>query len=500
MLRELRELPLRLRLAGLLVGLLMAALLVTGTVATYELRSFLQRQEDVELQVSASQLVAASVARHQQSEAPSPAPVASRNGYVVRLQWNAKQPQDYFRSGVSTPAFPPLSVDSPEVRSGKPFTVGSVQSSTKWRVVAGTTTANGQVVPYAVALSQDSLRDTVDRLITIIALAGLIALLACAVLGWFAVRSALRPLNRIQDTARHIAAGDLTQRIPMHHTRDEVADLAHSLNLMLGRIEASFAARQASEERMRRFVADASHELRTPLASVRGYAELYRMGAVTKKDDVTSAMRRIEDEATRLGSMVDELLLLTRLDKPEGGPGDPGRPFSPVDLTVLAADAVQDARARAPHRTIRILSLNGPMAATMVSGDDAALRQIFTNLLTNATRYTPSRTTIEMLVGQTPEDDGVAYAVVRDHGPGVDAALRERIFERFFRADAARNSAHGGSGLGLAIVSAIVSAHHGEVLISETPGGGATFTVRLPSIAQQAHKDQKGSDQGSAAD
>ncbi|MBO1753586.1 HAMP domain-containing histidine kinase [Allobranchiibius sp. CTAmp26] len=475
----------------------MAALLVTGAAATYQLRSFLQQQQDTELQVTAKNLVAASVARHQQSAAPVRPTVASRNGYVVRLQWTPTTSEDYFRSGTDRPRFPVLTVGSPAVRTGRPFTVGSLQSGTQWRVVAGTTTVQGRAVPYAVALSQDRVHDTVDRLAAIVALAGLIALLACAVLGWFAVRRALRPLRRIQDTARDIAAGDLTQRIPLQNTRDEVAGLAQSLNRMLTRIEESFAARRASEERMRRFVADASHELRTPLASVRGYAELYRMGAVTSPDDVASAMRRIEEEATRLGLMVDELLLLTRLDKHPIGPDDPPRPFAPVDLMVLAADAVQDTRAREPERTVRMTGLRGPLRSTMVSGDEAGMRQVLTNLLANAVRYTPAGTAVEVLVGQR---GGAAYVVVRDHGPGVDAELRERVFERFFRADAARNSAHGGSGLGLAIVSAIVAAHRGTVELSETSGGGATFTVQIPSIAQQAHSDDEGPAQSTTED
>ncbi|UIJ34931.1 cell wall metabolism sensor histidine kinase WalK [Allobranchiibius sp. GilTou73] len=230
---------------------------------------------------------------------------------------------------------------------------------------------------------------------------------------------------------------------------------------------------------------------------MRGYAELYRMGAVTSTDDVASAMRRIEEEATRLGLMVDELLLLTRLDEHPSGPGDPPRPFAPVDLMVLAADAVQDTRARAPGRTVRMTGLSGPLRSTMVSGDEAGLRQVLTNLLANAVRYTPEGTDIEVMVGLREE---AAHVVVRDHGPGVGTDLRERVFERFFRADAARNSAHGGSGLGLAIVSAIVAAHRGSVDLSETPGGGATFTVQIPSIAQQAHSDDEGPAQSTTED
>ena len=496
-LRKVRELPLRLRLAGLLVLLLLAALLVTGAAETAQLRVFLRQQQDTELSVTAKDLVAASVARDRQSSAPETPSAAARNGYVVRLQWTSTDAQDYFRGGKDFPRFPRLVVDSPWVRTGAPFTVGSLQSDTQWRVVAGTTTVGGRTIPYAVALSQDRVGDAVSRLRATIALAGLLAVLACALLGWFAVRRALLPLRRIQDTARDIAAGDLSRRVPSPGTRDEVASLAQSLNTMLSQIEGSFAARRTSEERMRQFVADASHELRTPLASVRGYAELYRMGAVTGPEDVASAMRRIEGEATRLGQMVDELLLLTRLDKPDGGTDDASRPFTQVDLMVLAADAVQDTRARTPERAIRMTGLDGLLTSTMVSGSEPGLRQVLTNLLANAVRYTPADTLIEVLVGV---QGAHARLVIRDHGPGIDPILRERVFERFFRADAARNSAHGGSGLGLAIVSAIVGAHKGTVSLSETRQGGATFTIDLPAAAQQPHRDRVGSPQSDAGD
>lgn len=496
-LRRVQHLPLRWRLAGLLVGLLMAALLVTGTAATYQLRSFLQQQQDVELAVTATDLVAASVAR-ERSPGVAPVPtIAASNGYVVRLQWTPTDGRDYFRGGDDRPRLPTLSSYSAQVRSGRPFTVGSIASNTQWRVIAGTTTIGDRTIPYAVALSQNRVSDTVNRLIAIVVLSGVIAILACAVLGWFAVRRTLRPLRRIQDTARGIADGDLTRRVPLPGSRDEVAGLAQSLNTMLAQIETSFNARQASEERMRRFVADASHELRTPLASVRGYAELYRMGAVTEPSDVALAMRRIEDEATRLGQMVDELLLLTRLDKPDGSSEDAPRQFTPVDLMVLAVDAVHDTRARTPERSIRMSGSDGPLASAMVFGYEPALRQVLTNLLVNAVRYTPADTVIEVSVGVGRD---VARVVIRDHGPGIDAASKDRVFERFFRADAARNSAHGGSGLGLAIVSAIVSAHEGTVAVSETPGGGATFTIEIPAAAQQPHRDRVGPAQSDAGD
>jgi two-component system OmpR family sensor kinase len=247
---------------------------------------------------------------------------------------------------------------------------------------------------------------------------------------------------------------------------------------MLAQIESAFRARAASEERTRRFAADASHELRTPLASIRGFAELYRQGAVPA-EDVPRTMRRIEDEARRMGGLVEDLLLLARLDARR-----PTR-AEPVDLAVLAGDAVHDARGLAPDRSVRLVGLEaspGPVPAVVI-GDEGHLRQVVTNLLANAVRHTPAGTPIEVAVGTSRDADGSARAVleVRDHGPGLPAGEAERVFERFYRLDSSRQrSAGGGSGLGLSIVSAVTAAHGGTVTALQTPGGGATFRVALP--------------------
>jgi two-component system, OmpR family, sensor kinase len=309
-------------------------------------------------------------------------------------------------------------------------------------------------------------------------LIGATVMLACAVTAWFGVRRAFRPLTQIEDTAAAIAAGDLTRRIPARTAQDEVSSLSTSLNAMLAQIEQSFAVREASEERMRQFVADASHELRTPLAAVRGYAELFRQGAVSKPEDVATAMRRIEEEATRMGGLVQDLLLLTRLDDQR-----PVR-LGPVDLTVLVADAAQDARALDPSRTVTVVGLDGELAPTTVQGDDARLRQVLTNLVGNAINHTPAGTPIEIAVGSRAR--GRAEVQVRDHGHGVDPEKARRVFERFYRADPSRvRGKGGGNGLGLAIVAAIVAAHHGKVGVAPTPGGGATFVVDLPTANSQ---------------
>jgi two-component system OmpR family sensor kinase len=241
---------------------------------------------------------------------------------------------------------------------------------------------------------------------------------------------------------------------------------------MLSQIEHAFGVRAASEARMRQFVADASHELRTPLAAVRGYAELYRQGAVSEPEDVASAMRRIEDEAARMGMLVEDLLLLARLDEERAARTER------VDLTVLAADAVQDARAIAPDREITLIGLRGPLGSAELAGDEPRLRQVVTNLVANAIHHTPAGTPVEVAVGIR---DRSAVLEVRDHGLGVDPAEASRVFERFFRSDPSRTRGRGGgTGLGLAIVAAIVAGHDGRVGVARTQGGGATFIVEIP--------------------
>ncbi|HET7763084.1 MAG TPA: HAMP domain-containing sensor histidine kinase, partial [Phycicoccus sp.] len=338
-----------------------------------------------------------------------------------------------------------------------------------WRFVAGR--VRNSETTFAVGLPLETVTHTVTKLLVTTGLIGTLVLVLSLVLGYFVVRRALRPLSRIEDTAAAIAAGDLTQRVPVRQAEDEVTSLSRSLNVMLARIESSFAVRERSEEKMRQFVADASHELRTPLATVRGYAELYRQGALPDEPAVAGAMERIEAESGRMGVLVDDLLTLARLeDAPEVETG-------PVDLTVLAADAVADARARAPERRISLLGLDGPVEPTVVVGSEPRLRQVVTNLVANALRHTPDGTPVEVAVGTDAEG---AALEVRDHGPGVPEDISVKVFERFYRADPSRGRGSGGSGLGLAIVAAIVEAHHGRVGVAETAGGGATFVVRLP--------------------
>jgi two-component system OmpR family sensor kinase len=299
--------------------------------------------------------------------------------------------------------------------------------------------------------------------------------------GYALVRGSLRPLEEVESTAEAIAAGDLSRRVPVRRPRSEVGRLANAFNVMVGRIENAFraserseASARGSEERMRQFVADASHELRTPLTSIRGYAELYRQGAVASPDEVAGVLRRIEDQAARMGLLVDDLLLLARLDHE--------RPLdrSPVDLAVLAVDAVHDAHAVAPDRAVGLrlppAQADEPVAIPVL-GDAARLRQVVGNLVNNAITHTPPDTRIEVRL-RTAEAEGVLE--VADAGPGLPPEQAQRVFERFYRADPSRGRDSGGTGLGLAIVAALVAAHGGRVEVDTAVGVGTTFRVMLP--------------------
>jgi two-component system OmpR family sensor kinase len=373
---------------------------------------------------------------------------------------------NYGQSSVSEPKLPkhiPLNTFT---------TVGSVASGgPNFRVYARQDPEDSGVTIVAVPLTETD--QTLDRLLLVEALVIAVALIALGATAFFVVRLGLRPLSRIEVTAGQIAAGDLSRRVSPATTKTEVGRLGLALNAMLERLEQAFAARTASEERLRQFLADASHELRTPLASIRGYAELFRLGAVKEPDEVANAMRRIEEESGRMGVLVEDLLALARLDE------HPEREPQAVDVAALARDAVQDARARAPEREI---SLSADGAAT-VSGDPLQLRQVFANLLGNAIVHTPAGTPIEVAVAETP--DAVTLSV-SDHGAGIAAEEREHLFERFWRREGGRERGRAGSGLGLAIVQGVVHAHHGSIEVRDVPGGGASFVVTLPARAPVA--------------
>ncbi|GAC1535925.1 MAG: sensory box histidine kinase PhoR [Acidimicrobiales bacterium] len=315
-----------------------------------------------------------------------------------------------------------------------------------------------------VATSLRPVRDTVGRLVFVSLVASGIALIAVLVLVLLVVRLGLRPLDAMADTAAAIADGDLQRRVKGANGRTEAGRLGLALNAMLGQIEAAFANRRASEERLRRFVSDASHELRTPLTSIRGYAELFRSGAAERPDDLAKAMGRIESEATRMAGLLDDLLLLARLDQ--------GRPLelTGVDLATLAADAVDDARVSAPGNPIA-MEASRPV---IVRGDAHQLRQVLANLVNNAVKHTPEGTPITV---RSFTEGAVGVAEVADSGPGLTVEQTDRVWDRFWRAE---RTPAAGSGLGLSIVAAIAEAHGGRATVRSQPGAGATFRIEIP--------------------
>ena len=468
---RLERMPLRVRLVAIVLIVLAAALLFSNLATAYLMQRDLMARVDSELKSVAEPVARQAVQNLARDDEATPTGYAfvlfPVNGETTRLNPTSEDMH---------PDVPRLAFTNAHVANGKPFTVGSVDGEMEWRFIAGT--VGQREATFAVGVPLRSVKQTVARLVVTTGLLSAVVLAGSALLGWYAVRRAFRPLNQIEDTAAAIAGGDLTRRIPVRAADDEVTSLSRSLNAMLTQIEASFAVREASEDRMRQFVADASHELRTPLATVRGYAELHRQGAISTPHDTRAAMERIESESERMSGLVEDLLTLARLDE------EPTASMGDVDLTVLAADATADARVRAPERRITMTGLRGPVSPTPVWGSESRLRQVITNLVANAIRHTPDGRPIEIAVG-VDGTDGVVE--IRDHGDGIPSGTAHRVFERFYRADPSRGrSAGGGNGLGLAIVAAIVAAHHGRVGVGETPGGGATFVVRIPTVRSQA--------------
>jgi two-component system OmpR family sensor kinase len=339
-------------------------------------------------------------------------------------------------------------------------------SGLQYRVLRKRSDTRSGYLVIAVPLSDVS--QTLSRLrdIELIVIASV--LVALAAFAWLLIRVGLLPLDRMGATADAIAAGDLSRRVDPVNPRTEVGRLGLALNSMLGQIERAFAERQASEDRLRRFLSDASHELRTPLTSIRGYAELYRMGAASDPQETARAMGRIEEEAARMGVLVEDLLALARLDEM------PQTRRERLDLEPLLRDAAADARAAAPEREVSVAVSGRHLAA----GDASQLRQVLANLMRNALTHTPAGSPIELSV---TDADGYVRVVVRDHGPGLPAGAQASVFERFWRAEGGRERGRAGAGLGLAIVSAIVDAHDGRVSAANAPGGGAAFAFEIPS-------------------
>jgi two-component system, OmpR family, sensor kinase len=474
---QLSDLPLWVRLVGALLLLLGLALAVTGAVAATTLRHYLLARVDNQLAAVTQGAPLGGPGRRQGGRGDDGP--QQLNAFYIRYTTIDGTFVDEVTTGEPAPRLPPLTVATVNRYQGRPFTVPAVSGESSWRVVVAPLRDRSGIA--AVALSTADEEQTVSQLLLIEGVVGVVVLVLLGGLAYLVVRSSLRPLVEVEHTAAAIAAGDLSQRVPEGSSRTEVGRLSGALNGMLGQIESSFARQRQSEssareseQRMRRFVADASHELRTPLTSIRGFAELYRQGAVREPAEVRRVMRRVEDEAARMGLLVDELLLLARLDQQ--------RPLEeePVDLLMLAGDAVTDSAAVDPQRPVRLEVAKGS-AAPLVLGDEARLRQVVGNLLGNARTHTPPGTPVEVRVGTQGD---LAYLEVADEGPGLAPEQAARVFERFYRADAARTRGTGGSGLGLSIVAALVHAHGGRVGLETGPGQGATFRVELPLLEQ----------------
>jgi two-component system OmpR family sensor kinase len=365
------------------------------------------------------------------------------------------------------PELPPGLMDPESPRGARVATVDSGgPDPLRYRALA--TPLPGEAGTLIVAIPLFEVDRTLKRLVVGEVAVSLVVLGVVATLALWLVRVGLRPLTGIGQTAGAIAAGDFSRRVEPANERTEVGRLGLALNAMLAQIEAAFEERRASEQRLRRFVADASHELRTPLTSIRGYAELFHRGAKSRPKDLAKTMERIEAESARMGVLVDDLLLLARLDQ--------GRPLErqEVDLSAIVAEAIESARAIEPDRTIEL----DADEAARVMGDEARLRQVMDNLLDNVRVHTPASTPVRVTV---EAGDPEVVVSVTDEGPGLSPEDVGRAFERFYRGDPARSRETGGAGLGLSIVAAIVEAHGGSVTTASPSGGGARFEVRLPS-------------------
>jgi len=469
------KLSLRSRVLAATLALVVAGLAVAGVATYLFLRSFLLHRVDQELAavpIGAAQYVLQEQFQYGHSDQGGPASAIPPGTYVALLD-SSGHVLNRTTVAYPTSAYAPrLPGALPGSSGGKGdravFTAGDVVPGPSFRVDAlPITLSSGSPGTLVIAIPFTEIEGTLHRLIVVEVLVSIAVLAGVGAVGWWLVRRGLRPLDDMAETADAITTGDLSLRVDPADEETEVGRLGLALNTMLDRIETSFEKQRASEERLRRFVADASHELRTPITSIRGYAELFRRGASARPDDLERAMRRIEDEGARMGVLVEDLLLLARLDQ--------GRPLerAPVELGALVTDAVHDARAAAPDRDIA-LAVEGDAT---VSGDEMSLRQVMANLLDNAVRHTPSGSPVSVRLSHTDRDAGIEVA---DRGPGLPAEDADRIFERFYRGDPSRSRSSGGTGLGLSIASAVVEAHGGRISVTSRPGEGAIFAVSLP--------------------
>ncbi len=475
----------------LAVGAVALVALVAANVVTYtELSSFLYNRVDQDLQQSTPHYEQLAPDSDEPGPGPGPQPEQdhepggpSPNGVVlfVEVVTPSGQTVEVLTQGYDygekqfTPALPSHITgfsEEPDETEAAYFTTSSKQAGGPSFRVRAEKLDSGDIL--VVAEPVDDVVATLRRLEFVELIVSACALVVAAVLGWWLVRRGLRPLVAMERTAESISEGELDERVPGANEKTEIGRLARTLNVMLTRIQQAFADRDAteaelrdSEERLRRFVADASHELRTPLAAVSAYAELFERGASERPEDLGRVLHGIRAETARMGRLVEDLLLLARLD--EGIPVATDQ----VELVSITADAIRVAEAVGPQWPVKLIATH----PVEMPGDAPRLRQVVDNLLANVRAHTPQGTTTTVTVAT---DDGAALIEVADKGPGLTEEQAAKVFERFYRTDTSRSRARGGAGLGLSIAASIVTAHHGTITASPGAEGGAVFTVRMP--------------------
>jgi two-component system OmpR family sensor kinase len=463
-----RGLPLRIGLVAATLLLVACGLVTSGVAVTSILRhSQISRIDSTLLEASRSWAQAPRRESAPPYEGPDPGRPPSK--FYVRGIGSDGTTFTAINDRNAEPALPPNNDVGPN-----PVTLPSVNGSDiLWRAVS----VRGPHGLTTVAIDLSDLQHTVRSLVWLQFGIGIAVLVVVGIASFAVVQRSLRPLSEVEQTAAAIASGQLDRRVPERDPRTEVGQLSLALNGMLTQIQQAVASSESSaetargsEDRLRRFITDASHELRTPLTTIRGFAELYRQGAAR---DVDMLLSRIESEASRMGLLVDDLLLLARLDVQR--PLEHNR----VDLLALASDAVHDAQAIDPERTITMEVLDGP-GTPEVLGDEPRMRQVLSNLVANALQHTPTSADVIVRVG-TDGDDAVLE--VADKGPGMSQEDASRVFERFYRTDSSRARASGGTGLGLSIVDSLVHAHGGLVALTTAPGAGCCFRVTLPRVS-----------------
>jgi len=465
---------LRAKLTALSVGLIGLLLTVSsaGTVAL--LSTYLQRNTDTLLIATAATLASENpvMLDRRVANGDLTLPSLPSDYYIAILNSDGKQFLGLVSSAGSqriTPNFSTLTLEVVKATEAIPFEV-EVDNlrgpNTTWRIVAlPLNRAEGSVV---VALPINTNRQIISEYGSIGGRFGIFLLVLSGLSIWLTITSALKPLREVERTSQSVKAGQFSSRLVERHDKTEIGRLNRALNSMLDSIESAVRGKDKTLEQMRRFVSDASHELRTPLVTVRGYAELYRMGAIKKPKDVAEAMDRIESEAIRMSGLVESLLTLTRMDELDQ------LTTQKVKLESIATPVIKDASVANPDVKFELEDQTKNLEVEL---DADRMKQVLTNLVGNASRFAPNGSTVTVLV--TRVDKNIKVSVI-DRGEGIPEPLQEKVFDRFYRADNSRNRETGGSGLGLAIARSIVNAHGGKIWAEATVGGGATFSFEIP--------------------